>query len=93
MKQQISTMLELGQVLQGARAIAGMTQVVFALAFDFLLGRGVLADLVAGRPFSWWTLVGIPLVLFPAAWLAVLRARFEEQKAEIAEVLKSSEQE
>lgn len=26
MKQQISTMLELGQVLQGARAIAGMTQ-------------------------------------------------------------------
>lgn len=68
-------------------AIAGMTQVVFALLFDLLLGRGVLADVLHGRPFSWWTLVGIPLVLFPAAWLAVLRARFEEQKAEIAEVL------
>lgn len=68
-------------------AIAGMTQVVFALLFDLLLGRGVLADVIAGRPFSWWTLVGIPLVLFPAAWLAVLRARFDEQKEAIAAAL------
>lgn len=68
-------------------AIAGMTQVVFALVFDLLMGRGVLADMLQGRPFSWWTLVGIPLVLFPAAWLAVLRARFEEQKEKIKEAL------
>jgi drug/metabolite transporter (DMT)-like permease len=68
-------------------AIAGMTQVVFALLFDFLLNRGVLADVVSGRPFSLWTLVGIPLVLFPAAWLAVLRATFEEQKEAISAAL------
>ncbi len=65
-------------------AIAGMTQVVFALMFDFVLGRGVLADVVEGRPFSWMTLIGIPLVLFPAAWLAVLRARFQERISEQA---------
>lgn len=69
-------------------AIAGMTQVVFALIVDFALGRGVLADVWMGRPFSWLTLVGIPLVLFPAAWLAVLRASFLEQEADaIAEAV------
>lgn len=69
-------------------ALASMTQVVFALLFEFFLDRGVLADVYHGRPFSWMTLIGIPLVLFPAAWLAVLRARLTSEESEtIAEVL------